>query len=136
MNPDILEGRTILITGATIGIGEALTRYLMQHDVRLILVARTREKLEVLQRESLDAKANVSVIVCDLSNEQNTEQLCAQLQNTHIDFFVSNAGKTRFFPSVVEIGTSDENITLMRCHHLLKATKPVLDPLPDRNSTL
>jgi short-subunit dehydrogenase len=48
-----LNGKTILITGATFGIGEALVRYLFSYEVTLILVARTTEKLLAIKTESL-----------------------------------------------------------------------------------
>ena len=63
LNPEkvtaALKGKVILITGATFGIGEALTRKLMHYHVHLILVARTSEKLLSLKQESLSLPAEV-----------------------------------------------------------------------------
>jgi len=87
-----LGGKTILITGATFGIGEALTRRLMQHDVHLILVARTTGKLLELQQQSAIAK--VTTFTCDFYKEEDIQSLCDKLQSVKIDFFISNAGKS------------------------------------------
>lgn len=94
MDLKLLNGKTILITGATFGIGEALTRRLMQYQVRLILVARTIEKLQQLEHESQTLPAEVSYFVCDLYNEESISQLCTNLKDVRIDYFVSNAGKS------------------------------------------
>lgn len=89
-----LDGKTILVTGGTFGIGEALVRHLMQYKVRLIVVARTSEKLDALKKESASSAAEVTTYKCDLGNEESVNELCASLKETHIDYFVSNAGKS------------------------------------------
>ena len=89
-----LRGKTILITGATFGIGEALTRHLFNYDVQLILVARTSEKLFSLKEESRALEARVTTITCDLYSEASIKQLCDELKSVRIDVFVSNAGKS------------------------------------------
>jgi short-subunit dehydrogenase len=87
-----LSGKTILITGATFGIGEALSRHLMQFDVHLILVARTTSKLVEMQKAS--KVATVVVHTCDFYNEEDIRELCNKLRPISIDYFVSNAGKS------------------------------------------
>ena len=89
-----LNGKTILITGATFGIGEALVRYLFHYNVQLILVARTTEKLFALKNESLTLAAKVTTFTCDFYSEDSLNELCRNLQPIHIDYFVSNAGKS------------------------------------------
>ncbi len=89
-----LNGKTILITGATFGIGEALVKRLMRFNVQLILVARTTEKLYDLKNESLTSAANVTTFTCDFYSEDSILELCRNLQTIQIDYFVSNAGKS------------------------------------------
>jgi short-subunit dehydrogenase len=89
-----LDGKTILITGATFGIGEALVRHLFQYNVQLILVARTKEKLSALENESRELAAKVTTISCDFYSEESVTALCNQVKAIHIDYFVSNAGKS------------------------------------------
>ncbi len=91
-----LKGQTILITGASYGIGEALVRELAHVQVELILVARTAEKLEQLKLELANAPAHIQVYPCDLSQTTAVEKLLAQLQNHHpnIHVVVNNAGKS------------------------------------------
>ena len=78
-----------LITGATSGIGLDMARYLATKKYELILVARNKEKLELIQ-EQLPTK--VTIIVADLSNEQKVKELYVVAKKENIDILINNAG--------------------------------------------
>ena len=78
-----------LITGATSGIGLDMARYLATMKYELILVARDKEKLELIQ-EQLPTK--VTIIVADLSNEQKAKELYVVAKKENIDILINNAG--------------------------------------------
>ena len=78
-----------LITGASSGIGLDMARYLATKKCELILVARSKEKLEEIQ-ESLPTK--VTIIVADLSNEQKVKELYVLIKKENIDILINNAG--------------------------------------------
>lgn len=78
-----------LITGASSGIGLDMARYLATKKCELILVARSKEKLEEIQ-ESLPTK--VTIIVADLSNEQKVKELYVLVKKENIDILINNAG--------------------------------------------
>jgi short-subunit dehydrogenase len=91
----VLRGKTILITGASSGIGEKLAYLLGELDVRLILVARREEKLLAMKREIENAgAAMVDVFGADLRNEEEMERLLTILRQLPkgLDIVVSNAG--------------------------------------------
>ena len=91
-----LEGKTILITGASFGIGEKLAYKLAEIDAHLILVARTKEKLETLKKNIEKKTAKVSVFSADLRNEKEIEKLISFIYEIPggLDIIVSNAGKS------------------------------------------
>ena len=78
-----------LITGASSGIGLDMARYLATQKCELILVARSKEKLEEIQ-EQLPTK--VTIIVADLSNEQRVKELYVLAKKENIDILINNAG--------------------------------------------
>ncbi len=78
-----------LITGASSGIGLDMARYLSTKKWELILVARSKEKLEEIQ-EQLPTK--VTIIVADLSNEQRVKDLYVIAKKENVDVLINNAG--------------------------------------------
>ena len=78
-----------LITGASSGIGLDMARYLSTKKWELILVARSKDKLEAIQAE---LPTKVTIIVADLSNEQKVKELYAFAKKENIDVLINNAG--------------------------------------------
>lgn len=93
-----LDGKTVLITGASSGIGRELARQLAEKKCRLILVARRENLLhELLQ--SLPNSADHQVYVCDVSRQEQVQSLCQKLlaDGVDIDILILNAGVSRRF---------------------------------------
>ena len=91
-----LAGKTVLITGASYGIGECLAESLAETSAHLLLIARTEDKLLEVKRKVEARGGKADVFPCDLSNEEGVQRLLdqiAQLPNG-IDVFVNNAGKS------------------------------------------
>ena len=82
-----------LITGASSGIGLDIARYLATKGYELILVARSKEKLEYVQSKM---PTKTTIVVMDLSNEQKVKELCVLMKNENIDMLVNNAGFGNF----------------------------------------
>jgi len=91
-----IKAKTILITGASFGIGECIARLLAMPEVHLILVARTHEKLISLQKELEIKGAKISVFSADLYLESDVNKLISFLTTEikTIDIVVHNAGKS------------------------------------------
>lgn len=91
--------KTVLITGASSGIGEALARALAAEGARLILTARSKDKLEALSREL--APADVTAIPADLCELSAIEKLCAEARRLFpaLDILINNAGAALNAPS-------------------------------------
>lgn len=89
-----IEGKTILITGASSGIGEQLALLLAVYNVHLILAARSEDKLVALKRSIERHSAKVSVYRADLRDREQMDALVAYLKQlpNGLDDIVSNAG--------------------------------------------
>ncbi|MCL6458491.1 MAG: SDR family NAD(P)-dependent oxidoreductase, partial [Gorillibacterium sp.] len=89
-----LKGKTVLITGASSGIGESLAYLLASLPVHLILVARTEDKLVAMKNEIEKQTAKVSIFRADLRNQEDMAGLLAFVHQLPdgLDILVSNAG--------------------------------------------
>ncbi len=89
MSPQNLAGKSILITGASSGIGRATAKLLAAHGARLVVAARSFDKLESLARE-IDAVP----VACDVTSLDSVRKtVAAALQHFgKIDALFANAG--------------------------------------------
>jgi len=87
--------RTALITGSSSGIGLELARIHAENGGNLVLVARSKNKLDEL-KEELENKYNVQVYTIgkDLSLPDSARDVYAELgqQNISVDYLINNAG--------------------------------------------
>ncbi|KAA1192444.1 YciK family oxidoreductase [Pseudohalioglobus sediminis] len=94
--PDLLKGKTILVTGAGDGIGKAAAMTYAEHGATVILLGRTEEKLEAvyddIERAGL---AKPALVVMDLATV--TDEQCLHLAQGlaeefgHLDGLLHNA---------------------------------------------
>jgi hypothetical protein len=94
-NQPTLEMNFALITGASSGIGACFARALAARGKHLVLVARSKDKLEDLARE-IRAKhsLHIEVVAQDLSTEGAAQHLVSTLNERGmvVDLLVNNAG--------------------------------------------
>jgi len=85
-----LSGNKILITGATSGIGKAMTQEFLKLDNQVIAVGRNRKRLDDLSQ--LDDK--LTTIQCDVSKKEALDELVLRIENEHPDLniLINNAG--------------------------------------------
>ena len=90
----LYTGKTILLTGASQGIGRALARALAEQRPRLVLAARDRAALEVVAEECRAKGADVLVVPTDIADESQCRSLVEQAVARFkvIDVLVNNAG--------------------------------------------
>lgn len=81
---------TVLITGASAGLGVEFARQLSATGARLVLVARRNERIEALAAELGNARA----VALDLSEAGAAERLLADVarEGEHVDCLINNAG--------------------------------------------
>ena len=87
---------TVLVTGASAGIGAAFARHFALAGDRLVLVARNAARLEQARPALLAAGApDVQVLPADLTDPEQRSHVAARLRDTArpVDILVNNAGK-------------------------------------------
>lgn len=89
-----LSDSVICVTGCTSGLGLALSKALASKNANLVLVARSKEKVQKLQRElEKITQGTVQVFVADLSDLKDVHQLAHQLNLlSKLTVLVNNAG--------------------------------------------
>ena len=91
-----VNGKTVVITGASSGIGRAAALKIAAAGGIPILVARTKEKLDEVKAEIEATGGTAYVAPCDLSDFAAIEKLVESLLADHarIDMLVNNAGRS------------------------------------------
>ncbi|MGE5590477.1 MAG: SDR family NAD(P)-dependent oxidoreductase [Bacillota bacterium] len=88
------QGKAIIVTGASSGIGRAAAREFARLGADQVLAARSEEKLNALAGELEAYPGRVVVVPTDVSDEQQVERLVARAVEAfgRIDVLVNNAG--------------------------------------------
>lgn len=105
MDPDIdrsrtlreaVEGRQVLITGASSGIGKATALKVAGAGGVPLLVARNVEKLEEVRAEIVAAGGTAYVYAADISDMEDVDRLLERVlgDHGHVDMLVNNAGRS------------------------------------------
>jgi NAD(P)-dependent dehydrogenase (short-subunit alcohol dehydrogenase family) len=91
-----VNGRTVIITGASSGIGRAAARKIAAAGGIPILVARTMEKLEEVKAEIERDGGTAYAYSCDLSDTDSIGATLETIFSEHasIDMLVNNAGRS------------------------------------------
>lgn len=90
---EAVNGRVVLVTGASEGIGREVARSVARAGAITLVLGRTQSRLEELATE---LGPNVHPLVCDLSDPVAVGETCAKItaEFGHVDVLVSNAGKS------------------------------------------
>jgi short-subunit dehydrogenase len=88
------EGKTVLIAGASRGLGLELAREFARERANLVLLARNRQQLAEVERELESTGVSVSVLGCDVTKEEEIRISVASVMREikRIDVLVNVAG--------------------------------------------
>lgn len=91
-----IEGKTVVITGASRGIGEASALALAARGARVCLVARREDELDRVRRRIEDAGGTAWIHAADLSDMAAVDACAAAILAAHgpVDILVNNAGRS------------------------------------------
>ena len=90
LKPGFFEGKVVWVTGASSGIGEELCKQLSGYGAKLILSARSKDKLEAMAKSLPNSK----VLVLDLADQDNVSSATGKAKDLfgRIDILVNNGG--------------------------------------------
>jgi NAD(P)-dependent dehydrogenase (short-subunit alcohol dehydrogenase family) len=91
-----VSGKTVLITGASSGIGRAAALKVAAAGGIPLLVARSADKLDETRQEIEDAGGHAFIYSADISDPDSVDQLVEQVLADHpaVDVLVNNAGRS------------------------------------------
>ncbi|GGB93479.1 SDR family oxidoreductase [Pseudoduganella buxea] len=125
------QGKVVLITGASSGIGEATALYLAARGMHVILGARRTERLEALAARIAGEGGSAAVRSLDVTSLESMQAFVAFALERHgrIDVIVNNAGVMPL--SKLEAGKVDEwnrmiDVNVRGVLHGIAATLPVM----------
>ena len=97
-----LQGRVVLITGSSRGLGLALARQMAQEGARLVITGRDPESLERAAASLASTGAEVLAIPADVTDAGSVADMIAAVRERygHVDVLVNNAG-------VIEVGPAE-----------------------------
>lgn len=93
---ETFAGKWVVITGATSGIGEALTLRLITANANLLLVARNEEKLKLLCDKAQKNNCEARYKAINLRQREELDAWCVTLRDEFpaVSFLFCNAGKS------------------------------------------
>jgi short-subunit dehydrogenase len=91
-----VKDKLIVVTGASSGIGREVAKKVGEAGGTVVLVARTREKLEELRNEVEEAGGVAHVHPADLSDMDDIDRVADEIIEQHgaVDILINNAGRS------------------------------------------
>jgi len=124
-----LKGKTALVTGASMGIGRAITKALAAEGVQVVAAARRIELLEAMADEVEAAQHPRPILIKqDVMDDDAAAHLSGSALAAvgHIDILINNAGGSRVLPidAAEELWTEAMTLNFTRPRQLTHALLP------------
>jgi NADP-dependent 3-hydroxy acid dehydrogenase YdfG len=89
-----IKDKTVVITGASSGLGEATARHLAQHGAKLVLGARRQDRIQALAKELTGTGSNAVAVTMDVTDRQQVQRLVDTAVESfgRVDVMINNAG--------------------------------------------
>lgn len=126
-----------LVTGASAGIGLELSRLFAKNGHDLVLVARSRDRLEALATELKEKHGRTAyVVVADLAKPGVANEIFAAVQSLeiHVDFLVNNAGFGSHGPFLEQDAQREVDMVQVNVASLVHLTRLFLPAMVQRRA--
>lgn len=127
-----IKGKTVVITGASSGIGRAAAIEFARRGASVVLAARRGSLLDEVAAQCRESGSNPKVVPTDVTKRDDCFALIAAAGN--VDVLVNNAGFGTF--DAIESANPDEAIAMMNTNYFgtLHCTQAVLPQMLARRS--
>lgn len=123
----------VLVTGASAGIGHEIALVFAGHGHDLVLVARSRDKLEALATEVREKHGRTAtVIAMDLTEPGAPQRLFERVRGLGVDILVNNAGTGEFMDFATADPSHIDQILALNVVALTQLTRLFVGPMVDR----
>lgn len=133
-----IKGKIVIITGASSGFGEAISRLLAENGAKLIITARREDRLKKLESELKDRfNAEILSLKLDVRDKEAVEKTIETLPDKwkNIDILINNAGLSRGLDKLYEGSIQDwEEMIDTNVKGLLYVSRSVLPGMVERKS--
>ncbi|MDV2686338.1 SDR family oxidoreductase [Alkalihalophilus lindianensis] len=125
------QPNVIMITGASLGLGKALTLHLAKQGHQLAICARNKKALEQVKREAVTLGAEVLAEVADVSKIRDVERFVSITENHfgRVDILINNASAFGPGPTLLtdypdEIFKEVINVNILNLFYMTKRVLP------------
>ena len=125
-----LKNKTVVMTGATGGLGSAMCRRLLAWGADLVMVNRNREKSQQLchRLRKEFPQANIRFLICDLEWIDQVKAVTEALQQLPVDILMLNAGTYAIPRDISSAGYDTVFQTNFLSHYYMARTlQPLLE---------
>jgi NAD(P)-dependent dehydrogenase (short-subunit alcohol dehydrogenase family) len=125
-----MKDKTVVITGATSGLGRATAHQLAQKGAFVVIIARSNTKANEVIKEIEKEGGKGQSIICDLSSMKDTKEAAGSITYAvkRLDVLINNAGA--HFPKYIETSEGFESTLALNylspfllTHHLIEQMK-------------
>jgi short-subunit dehydrogenase len=130
-----MQDKTVLITGASRGLGRALALLFAGQGAHLLLLARSENELDKLAEETKQKALSVNTFVCDLTDTQQIEEVCNAINQKHsVDVLINSAGMGFYKPFLEHSIAEHDAILDLNVKGLIHVTQHLLPNMIKRKS--
>lgn len=131
----VLEDQVVVVTGASSGLGAALSMAFARRGANVVLVARREEKLQAVEQQIAPYANETLIIPTDITDETQRQQMVDRVQQQfgQVDVLVNCAGVTGGGPFVEFSTETLQRILSVNFNATVMLTREILPQMYQKN---